>query len=96
MKRFFSLILISIAFVASGQKMEKLPYGDMNQWVTRDIKESRVIGGDWKKCYAIGPTTTIRGDKPYSNMGGSPWATSNVMAKVMGITKVSKIGRAHV
>ncbi len=95
MKRFLPLILISVAFAASGQKMEKLPYGDMNQWVTRDIKESRVIGGDWKKCYAIGPTATIRGDKPYTNMGGSPWATSNVMAKVMGITKVSNAVFPH-
>ena len=39
--------------------------------------------------YAIGPTTVIKGDQVYKNMGGSPWATSNVMAKVAGITKTN-------
>ena len=77
--------------MATGQNVVLLPYGNFDSWVTREIKESRIIGGDWKKCYAIGPTTTIRGSKPYRNTGGSPWATSNVMAKVMGITKVSNV-----
>lgn len=61
----------------------------MNQWVDRQIKESGIIGGATKHVYAIGPTKTIVGDEPYSNMGGSPWATSNVMAKVAGITKTN-------
>lgn len=71
------------------QKVEMLPYGNFDSWITREIKESRLIGGHEKQCYAVGPTATIIGDKPYTNSGGSPWATSNVMAKVMGITKVS-------
>ena len=29
------------------------------------------------------------GKKPYANQGGSPWATSNVMAKVAGIVKTN-------
>lgn len=61
----------------------------MNTWVTRDIKESKIIGGEMKKCYEIGPDLTITGSEPYKQQGGSPWGTSNVMAKVMGITKVS-------
>lgn len=90
MKRIIINILCSLAIFAAGaQSTEPLPFGNMNRWVTRDIKESAVIGGDWKKCYAVGPETNIKGDKPYRNMGGSPWASSNVMAKVMGITKVS-------
>ena len=90
MNRIITTILLMLAVSASyAQRTELLPYGDMNSWVTRDIKESHIIGGDWKKCYAIGPETVIKGDNPYRNMGGSPWATSNVMAKVMGITKVS-------
>lgn len=72
-----------------GQRTEMLPYGDFNSWVTRNIKESHVIGGKQKQCYAIGPNTTINGDRPYTNTGGSPWASSNVMAKVCGVTKVS-------
>lgn len=34
-------------------------------------------------------TATIRENKAYKNMGGSPWATSNVMARVAGITKTN-------
>ncbi len=67
----------------------KLNYGDFNSWVIRQIQESSVIGGNNKTLYEIGPNKTIIGDKPYTNMGGSPWATSNVMAKVMGVTKCS-------
>ena len=57
--------------------------------MTRHISESSAIGGKKKTIYAIGPTTTINGNKAYSNMGGSPWATSNVYAKVMGISKAT-------
>ena len=64
-------------------------YGDFSNWVTRHISESSAIGGKKKTIYAIGPTTTINGNKAYSNMGGSPWATSNVYAKVMGISKAT-------
>lgn len=92
MKRLVSSLILSLSLAGlSAQTVEMLPYGDFDSWVTREIKESHVIGGDWKKCYAVGPTATIRGDKPYTNTGGSPWASSNVMAKVMGITKVSNV-----
>lgn len=81
---FFSSLPLS-----AQQKAELLPYGNMDQWVDRQIKESGIIGGDTKNVYAIGPTTVIKGDQAYKNMGGSPWATSNVMAKVAGITKTN-------
>lgn len=85
---FILLLLLAIAS-AYAQKKEAIPYGDFNEWVTRNINESKLIGGDTKQVYEIGPTQTIDGDKAYSNLGGSPWATSNVMAKVCGITKTS-------
>ena len=85
----YILALMLLMPVAVAQKVEMLPYGDFNSWVTRNIKESRVLGGNEKQCYAIGPNTTVDGDKAYTNAGGSPWASSNVMAKVCGITKVS-------
>lgn len=66
-----------------------VPFGDMDQWVDRQIKESGIIGGNTKNVYEIGPTTVIKGDQVYKNMGVSPWATSNVMAKVAGITKTN-------
>lgn len=64
-------------------------YGDFNQWITRSIKESGIIGGDTKTLYEIGPTQHINGNVAYTNKGGSPWATSNVYAKVSGITKTN-------
>lgn len=93
MKKFITtlLTLVGISTITSAQTVEMLPYGDMNTWVTRNIKESRILGGDTKQCYAVGPERTITGSQPYSNLGGSPWASSNVMAKVMGITKVSAV-----
>lgn len=65
-----------------------LKYGNFDHWVTRNIKESSLVGGNTKTVYAIGPDQTL-GTKAYTPIGGSPWATSNVMAKVMGITKGS-------
>ena len=70
-------------------KVEMVPFGDMDQWVDRQIKESGIIGGNTKNVYAIGPTSVVKGDQVYKNMGGSPWATPNVMAKVAGITKTN-------
>ena len=76
-------------FQARGETVEPIKYGDMEQWVVRHLQESKVIGGKSKTLYAIGPTSTIDGSVPYTNRGGSPWATSNVMAKVAGIVKGS-------
>lgn len=91
MKKTFALIttLLLSAQLLSAQNIEKLNYGDFNSWITRIISESSIIGGNDKKVYAIGPTQTITGNKAYNNLGGSPWGTSNVYAKVSGITKAS-------
>ncbi|MCM1029599.1 MAG: PCMD domain-containing protein [Pseudoflavonifractor sp.] len=73
---------------ASAGPVEKMPYGDFEQWTKRLINESVVIGGDQKTVYAIGPDKTVEGNKPY-HPAGVPWATSNVYAKVSGVTKGS-------
>ena len=83
----FVAFISSLSLMAQ-HKVEVIPFGDMDQWVDRQIKESSIIGGNTKNVYAIGPTSVIKGDQVYKNMGGSPWATSNVMAKVAGITKL--------
>lgn len=72
-----------------GGREEPIKYGDMEHWVTRKIHESAIIGGSTKTLYEIGPTQTIEGNKPYTNLGGSPWGTSNVLAKVAGIVKTN-------
>lgn len=84
-----SAIALGIAGTMAAQSVRPIAYGDFDHWVTRNIKESRIIGGNEKVCYAVGPDRTIEGDKPYVPQGNTPWASSNVMAKVMGITKVS-------
>ena len=87
---FAAAILFGPQSSVTAQNKEKLiPFGDMNHWVIRNINESAVIGGNTKTLYEIGPNQTINGNKPYHNTGNSPWATSNVMAKVMGVVKTN-------
>lgn len=68
---------------------EMLPFAAMDHWVVRHIKESAVIGGHTKTLYEVGPDRTIEGNEPYNDYKGSPWATSNVLARVAGITKTN-------
>lgn len=82
-------ILLSISLTASAYRLEPIRYGDMENWVTRHITESKILGGNGKTIYEIAPKTTIEGNKPYKNMGGSPWANSNAYAKVCGVVKGS-------
>ena len=71
------------------EKVVPIKYGNMDHWVVRTIKESAIIGGQTKVVYAVGPSMTITGNVPYTNKGESPWGTSNVLAKVSGITKTN-------
>lgn len=90
MKKIISTFFVLAAFLsADAYTLEPIKYGDFSQWVTRDIKESKVLGGQHKTIYEIAPTAHIEGNKPYTNAGGSPWATSNVYAKVSGVVKGS-------
>jgi len=83
-------MLATLAVSATtAQKREPIRYGNFEQWVTRHVHESAVIGGNDRDVYEIGPEAVIEGSAPYRAAGGSPWATSNVVAKVCGITKCS-------
>lgn len=84
-----ALLALLTAAPVYAQRVEHLKYGDFNHWVTRNIKESAVIGGNQKTLYEVGPTATISGNKAYIPQGGTPWATSNVYAKVKGVVKGS-------
>lgn len=84
----FGLIFSTLSVMAL--RLEPIKYGDFSNWVTREVAESKVLGGKKKTIYEIAPTRTVPGsNKEYSNEGGSPWATSNVYAKVTGIVKGS-------
>ena len=64
-KIILALVACVIATSASAEgKEEYLPYGNMNSWTIRHIKESGVIGGDTKTLYEVGPNRTITGNKP--------------------------------
>lgn len=84
--------LLCTLFTMSAHAQEKFvpfEYGNMDEWVTRRIHESGIIGGNTKLLYEVGPTKEINGNVAYVNQGGSPWGNSNVMAKVMGIVKTN-------
>ena len=92
MKRIKIFAISSMAFCMGLQvtaQNEMIKYGDFNQWIVRNIKESRIIGGDTKQLYEVGPDAVWNNNDEYTNQGGSPWGTSNVMARVCGITKTN-------
>ncbi len=91
MKRsiFLFSTLALIGFSSGALRLEPIKYGDMENWVTRNITESKIIGGKGKTLYEIAPRATVNGNKAYSNTGGSPWANSNAYAKVCGVVKGS-------
>lgn len=87
---FIASISLLFAAAATAERLEPIRFGDFSNWVTRDVKESKLIGGKKKTIYEIAPSCHIPGEnKAYSNRGGSPWATSNVYAKVAGVVKAS-------
>lgn len=83
------LMLASVGQASAQLRLEPIKYGDFSHWISRHIKESRVIGGKEKVLYEIAPGQAMHGNEPYRNAGGSPWATSNVYAKVSGVVKGS-------
>lgn len=88
MEKIQVILLLLASQLAFGQRYEKVPFGDFEQWAVRYITESKVIGGQEKTVYMVGPTDTIRGNVPYS-YENTIWSSSNVYAKVMGVTKTS-------
>ena len=70
-------------------KVDYIAFGNFDKWLVRKVTESGVLGGETKTLYEIAPTATWHNNNAYKNQGGSPWATSNVMAKVAGITKTN-------
>lgn len=91
MKRYLLIasVLIAATFSVNALRLEPIKYGNMENWVTRNITESKIIGGNAKTLYEIAPRAIVNGNKEYKNTGGSPWATSNAYAKVCGVVKGS-------
>lgn len=68
---------------------ELIKFGNFESWITRSIKESVLVGGNTQTLYEVGPKGTYDGARAYTNQGGSPWANSNVYAKVAGVVKTN-------
>lgn len=90
MKLTLSLLLLAVTTTAMhAQKVEPVAFGNFDQWITRNIKESKLLGGATKQVFEIGPKATDNTGKAYTPRSGNPWGTSNVLAKPAGITKTS-------
>ena len=89
-KNLLALFVCFCSLVAYSETIEPLPFGDMEQWTVRYIKESKLLGGKTKMLYCVAPTDTIRENCPYEyGKTGSPWGSSNVYANVVGIEKAA-------
>ena len=90
MKKILFLPFLCLPLFAMAERVELLPFGDMEQWTVRYIKESKLLGGQTKTLYCLAPTDTIRKNAPYIfGQNGNPWATSNAYANVVGIEKAA-------
>jgi len=78
--------LFSLSLMA---EEDLVKFGNFESWLTRSIKESFLVGGKTQTLYEIGPKGKYDGPRAYTNQGGSPWACSNVYAKVAGIVKTN-------
>ena len=91
MKRIFLLLGCALCVahcVLSQERVELVPYGDMEQWAVRYIKESALLGGKTKTLYVVAPTDTIKGNKAYT-FENTPWGISNAWAAPAGIDKAA-------
>jgi hypothetical protein len=89
----YKLLLVFTIFslyLHAQEEVEYLPYGNMDSWTVRYIKESFLLGGKTRALYVIAKTDTIRKNKPYPyDSDDSPWCTSNAYAKVLGVEKAA-------
>lgn len=83
------MLVLAMAAPSRALRVEPIKYGDFSQWISRRVDESKALGGASKTIHEIGPSGSAPVNTPYVNRGGSPWATSNVYAKVCGIVKAS-------
>lgn len=85
---YFSIVIFAICCSLYAEEVP-LKFGNFDSWITRSIKESVLVGGKTQTLYEVGPTGTFDGARAFKNQGGSPWANSNVYAKVCGVVKTN-------
>ncbi|MCF0166119.1 MAG: PCMD domain-containing protein [Bacteroidales bacterium] len=88
----FSTLLVGLSLSAGAQcESAKLieEAGKFEDWRVCEIKESNIIGGNTYYIYKLSDGDTLRGNLPYIHAEDEPFATSNILANVSGITKAS-------
>lgn len=91
MKRIFLLLSCALCVAQcmfAQERIEPIPYGDMEQWAVRYIKESALLGGQTQTLYVLAPTDTIKGNKAFA-FENTPWGISNAYAAPAGIDKAA-------
>lgn len=91
MKKYFFLFIVLLvnASAIEAENLEPIKYGDFETWTSRTLYESKIIGGQTRTVYVIGPQNHIDGNIPYIYGPETDWSSSNVYAKVAGISKGS-------
>lgn len=90
MKKIIVCLLVCLAANMYAERIEPIPFGDMESWTVRYIEESKLLGGQTKQLYCLAPTDTIWENGPYIyGQDGNPWSTSNAYANIIGIEKAA-------
>lgn len=90
MKKIILFFLGCLAANMYAERVEPIPFGDMESWAVRYIEESKLLGGQTKTLYCLAPTDTIWENGPYTyGQDGNPWSTSNAYANIIGIEKAA-------
>lgn len=82
------LCLFGLSSSLTNAQTKNFSYNNMDSWVRRDIKESRIIGGETKTIWEVGAPAHITKAEAW-DQGDSPWETTSIYAHIMGIDKVS-------
>ena len=86
MRKYLTLIMCFVLpLLHAERRIEPIPYGDMDQWQVRYVKESKIMGDQTKILYALAPNDTIKQNQAYQPIEGNPWGSSATYAKFMGI-----------
>ncbi len=91
MKKIFLLLSCAFCIAHSAlaqERIEPIPFGDMEQWTVRYIKESALLGGKTQTIYVLAPTDTIKGNKAFA-FNNTVWGISNAYAAPAGIEKAA-------
>ena len=71
------------------ERVELIPYGDMERWTTRVIKESALLGGATKEVYHLGPEQTITGAEPWVRASSD----SGAGVERLAVGRVERVGQ---